>query len=998
MFFLFLFLIITFAGNVYAVSSSLNKGFLDLTNINFSEDGVINIKGEWELYDHILLKPKDFDKDKKPQIDYYFKSPGIINDFRQKEGYYGNGNGYFTYRSKIKINKNQIGKDLALKFPRISGTALKVWINDTLILQEGTPGKSKENMEPGWLPEIAEFNPQTTDLNILIQASNYYHYKSGLADEILLGTDDKIRNKRDIRLFFDILIMGSLLIVAIYHIFIYLFRPKNLSPLYFGLFSLIIALRISATGEAFLVEYFDLSYKTIYSLFLSYYLAVPVFCSFISSLYDDFSDKILKFSVITGVGFYLFSLAASTNMASYTLPFEIITILLALYCFYIIFLAVKKNKESSKLFLTAFLILFIFIFNDILYSNRIINTTYLFHIGLFIFIIFQSLVLSRNFLKAYSKVDKLSKELQRKNETLIKLDRFKDEFLADYAEKLKSPVGKIISNTKSIIHSNSNYQKNENKEKLYSIIKITQGLNYILNSFYDYLKIRKDNYEKNREIFEVKNLIKSIINLYQPFIISEEIKLITKDKLTNFKIKIDKNLLLQIYFNLLENITHYIDEGKIILGAKKTNNEIELQIEINSKNILFHSQINNLEKNKFHTNISDIRDTINLKLINLIGGNLEIKKESNKILNFKIILPENKFEDFSESKDEVNKEKNDIEQSEIKEKLILIVEYEASNTSFIKNILKKDNYSVEIMTKKEDIHNYLNDDTVLVIFNLFKIDNFVLELCAKIRDRFKSFELPILMIDSRSTPTDLMKGLEEGINDYIKKPFETSELKARMETLLTLKKRVAKSIKREQDFLRAQIKPHFLYNTLETIAYLCQKEPEWASELIINLANYLRYSFDFESLNNSIPIKNELELVDFYIKIQKARFPDKIEIEYNLKTNLDFNIPPLILQPLVENAIKHGILQEPEGGIVEITINKKNNYYNIFVKDNGIGMSEQQLLSLNNEDNKNDDKIHIGLDNINKRLKKLYNQELKIISSYGEGTTVKFKIPTNKLK
>lgn len=101
---------------------------------------------------------------------------------------------------------------------------------------------------------------------------------------------------------------------------------------------------------------------------------------------------------------------------------------------------------------------------------------------------------------------------------------------------------------------------------------------------------------------------------------------------------------------------------------------------------------------------------------------------------------------------------------------------------------------------------------------------------------------------SRSNPADLTKGFEVGINDFIKKPFEINELKARVRTLIILKEKVEESVKREQDFLRAQIKPHFIYNTLDTIAYLCHEDARQASDLVLKFASYLRYSFDFESL------------------------------------------------------------------------------------------------------------------------------------------------------
>lgn len=115
-------------------------------------------------------------------------------------------------------------------------------------------------------------------------------------------------------------------------------------------------------------------------------------------------------------------------------------------------------------------------------------------------------------------------------------------------------------------------------------------------------------------------------------------------------------------------------------------------------------------------------------------------------------------------------------------------------------------------------------------------------------------------------------------------------------------------------FLRSQIKPHFLYNALNSIAELCIDKPDKAEELTLDLSQVLRSSFDFKQLDSLTTLENELELVKAYINIEKARFRARLDVEYDVDANLDILIPPLIVQPLVENAIRHGLMSSLRGG------------------------------------------------------------------------------------
>jgi LytS/YehU family sensor histidine kinase len=191
-------------------------------------------------------------------------------------------------------------------------------------------------------------------------------------------------------------------------------------------------------------------------------------------------------------------------------------------------------------------------------------------------------------------------------------------------------------------------------------------------------------------------------------------------------------------------------------------------------------------------------------------------------------------------------------------------------------------------------------------------------------------------------------------------------------------------------FLRSQIKPHFLYNALNSIAALCNDEPHKAEELTLDLSKYLRSAFDFNQLDSLTTIENELELVKAYMNIEKARFGARLCVEYDVDANLDILIPPLILQPLVENAIRHGLMSNLRGGIVKISVKQgADSVVSFAVEDNGGGMSEIKREEILKPDVK---RKGIGLWNISQRLQLIYGKSIRIESVEGRGTKIFFDI------
>lgn len=194
----------------------------------------------------------------------------------------------------------------------------------------------------------------------------------------------------------------------------------------------------------------------------------------------------------------------------------------------------------------------------------------------------------------------------------------------------------------------------------------------------------------------------------------------------------------------------------------------------------------------------------------------------------------------------------------------------------------------------------------------------------------------------------------------------------------------------ETAFLNAQIKPHFIYNALNIIAEYCECDPREAEKLILSLTKYLRGTLDFENLGGLIPLKKELDLVRAYVLIEEARFED-IKVEFDLADPLpDIQLPPLTIQPLVENAVKHGLRKRENGGTIKVKAKAAGNSVLFSIEDDGAGIPEIKLSALLDTPKGS---ASIGLYNINTRLFRLYGKGLTIRSAAGAGTSVSFVIP-----
>lgn len=186
----------------------------------------------------------------------------------------------------------------------------------------------------------------------------------------------------------------------------------------------------------------------------------------------------------------------------------------------------------------------------------------------------------------------------------------------------------------------------------------------------------------------------------------------------------------------------------------------------------------------------------------------------------------------------------------------------------------------------------------------------------------------------------------------------------------------------------SQIQPHFLYNSLTSIAQLCEKNPSKAKKATIEFSEYLRRNMNSLKEQAPVPFESELKHLETYLSLEKMRFGDELNVEYDIETT-DFLIPSLTVQPLVENAVKHGVGMKEDGGTVTIATKEFDDRYEVIVSDDGVGFDTSK--------EPNDGRTHVGMENVRNRLKTMCNAVLNIESTVGKGTVATITIPKEEI-
>ena len=391
------------------------NGILDLRDWDFSQQGSIWLSGQWKFFwqQHLTpLKPVPPEILSKASL---ITVPGTWNGHEYKlKQLPGQGFASFTLRVLLPSDIPHLG----LKVLDMA-TAFEIYVEGKSVFSSGKPGETKETTIPRYGPGVAEIFPSFRTMDILVHVSNFDHWQGGIWEPILLGPLKELYHLREKRIFIDAFLSGSILIMGIYHLFLFWFRPRERSTLYFGLFCLTIAFRTITHGERYILTRIpDLSYTHLLTVvYLSFYACVPLFSLYTLSIFPkEVSKKIIDWICGTGILFSIFVILLPVRFFSATMPvFQGVTLVALGYGLFCLGKAIRLNRGDAGIFISGFFILILTIVNDILYTRQIIYTGHFVSFGLFVFILVQAILISRRFSRAFVTITQQQQALKSEN-------------------------------------------------------------------------------------------------------------------------------------------------------------------------------------------------------------------------------------------------------------------------------------------------------------------------------------------------------------------------------------------------------------------------------------------------------------------------------------------------------------------------------------------------------------------------------------------------------
>ncbi|KJS64814.1 MAG: hypothetical protein JL50_18185 [Peptococcaceae bacterium BICA1-7] len=986
--------------NIKVSSLSPREGVLDLAGWNPPEDGLLNLSGEWDFYwnrflSHNELKNSALEEDVKAVV------PAVWNKYRVN-GHNLPGYGYATYRITVVNAKTDM--PIAFRIPNMS-TAYRMYVNDSLVASNGVAGTDKEHFSPEYRPKTVQISPPSAQFDIIVQVSNFVYSRGGMWYSINMGTPEQIQNLNSRIVYRDIFLFSSFFIMGLYYLSIFLLRREDKSSLYFVFMCLVVMGRTIIHGDYAVYRLFPfIGYSAIVMTnYITLYWFPTTFALLLNQLFpEDVSRKAVRAAIAYSSAMTLVTLILPVHVFTrYTYFVLAVVILTALYILACTGIAFAKRRQDSFIVLSGALAIISGAAYDILCYYRVIshNVGELSSFGFFVFLFLQAFVLARRFSQAFRNVNALSSRL-------LEMDKLKDGFLANTSHELRTPLNGVLGIAEALLRG-SEGELNEGQRQGLSIIAVSsRRLANLVNDILDHSRLKHSDIKLNLKPLKIEGIIETTLNVFRQLNnpLKVQIQCGISDGLP--PVLADENRLAQIMYNLIGNAVKFTSQGYIRVTAKESGEMLEVCVEDTGQGIpeekfddifkSFEQVDNSLTRKHGGTGLGL---SITKHLVESHGGSIWIKSKVGKGTEFYFTLPVTREQ--PEEKDMVlpvyelaaaslERQEGNF-RTESTGAHILIVDDEILNLQSAAAILKTEGYSITAVDNGLAALEVINrhKDICLVILDVMMPEMSGYEVCRRIRQNKSHYDLPVLMLTAKTLTEDIVMGFESGANDYLPKPVEVEELLARVNTLVNLKISVDKAKAAEVAFLQAQIKPHFLYNVLNTISSFCDTDPKQAGELINDLANYLRQSFDFKNLDMFVPLDKELSLVSSYLQIEKARFGDELNVEFFIDHTIQIDIPPLSIQPLVENAIRHGLRKKEGGGTVTVTVRKCPEGVLVAVSDNGRGIPSDRLDRLLTTDNV----TGIGLRNIDSRLKKLYRGGLSIESEALKGTEISFTIP-----
>lgn len=998
------------SGQSYAVN-----GLLNLRDGNEGAGRTITLDGEWEFYPGVFLMSDGSDQ---APLEFSPQSIDVPSDWSTRLQPNGSSPyGFGSYRLRILVDSED--EVYSIYVPSIRSSS-QLYVNGRLIANSGHPAPNAKDYRAENIPYTATFTADDQGMiELVIQAANFNDSRGGgMIRSLKFGTNEDIYREKQYSMAAQQLTAAAMIIHAAY-LLVFFIIERNKFWLYFAVAILtFMFILLNSSEDKLLQQWLSISHAwsfklLVFGLIILFYSILQMVST---ELPEAWRAKVLRaygVAAIIGIGVGIW-LPTQNNEAMQYVIFLCAVPIIALFIVSVLRMAVSGIRKSLMQFL-AFLA----------FANHMVWWMVFLLTGIKVIfypfdLILGMLLLSYIWIKRYFVLYTEQKQLTVK---LEEVNRKKDEFLANTSHELRNPLHSMINISQVVLERERNAINDISVREMETVVKVGQRMSFMLNDLLDVARLKDSSLRLNIESVSLQPIISGVMDLIRFMTVGKPIVLTNRVPEHFPKVLADENRLIQILFNLLHNAVKFTHQGEVYVEAYTEKGLVFVIVADSGVGMdeptlqrVFepYEQANSINgyEGGFGLGLSICR-----QLVELHGGTITVESALAKGTRFTFTLsldgssemeaaPEISSKNASDSSQDLAAAAASLElydrkagisgslQLPVKDKpRILAVDDDALNLNVLGSILSHEDYSTVMVTNGvealELIHAQESQEWDLVIADIMMPGMSGYELTQKIRERYAVSELPVLLITARSRPEDIEKGFWAGANDYVTKPVDARELRARVRALTRLTSSTRERIRMEAAWLQAQIEPHFFLNTLNSIAALHTINSESMLELIEHFGDYLREKFKFQNVGELVPLNDELTLVRSYLFIEQTRFEDRLQVEWEIDRNIELlRIPPYSIQPLVENAIRHGLMKRAEGGTVRITLRKQGDIAEISVFDDGVGMDEEivsRLLEANAAGG-------IALRNVDLRLKRLYGVGLKIASTPGKGTTVSFVV------
>ena len=793
-----------------SLAAAASPSTLDLRNHSWGNGESYALDTHWDSYWQQLLTPESINESKlEPSL---FPLPEVWG----KNSHVENpppATGFVTHHLRVLVPEQQ--DDFYLYLPDMP-SAYQLWANGKLVASNGKVGRSEQEEHAGFIPQVANLQAPTGSIDLILQISNFHYREGGVWFSLKLTDESGRMALYQKPVVWAVFFAAVLISIGLFNLSMFATRRQEVTALYFALLCCLIGLRRLLIDERVIYQFDVLSWATLQRLeHLCFYLALPMFIGYFSSLYrKQVPEWATRVSWLLVAPFAAICLMFSAQIyTELNVSFQMLVLLALTFVIVCYLRALHQGAENTKSFGLGLLVLAITVVNDVLKANDYADTNNVVHFGVLAFVITQALSLQRRYLQSLNLVEDMSVQLEKRNEELLQLDEFKDEFLATTSHELRTPLQGISGLARLLKEDNSGTLTSDQKNKVELINNTAQRLGVLVNDILDFSSIKHGKLKLNIGVVDLNAMSDLVLSTLQPTLGNKEIRLNASVSPEARYVKADAFRLQQILFNLLGNAAKYTEQGEISFSAKAHDGLVTLSVSdtgvgipAEKRDSLFQPFEQAHVDGHFSASGTGLGLSISRQLVELHGGRLSLESEVHQGTTVTMQFPSEMFladvdtRENSEKAFEIglpNASSSRVDDSlppslsdtENGKYLVYLVDDEKINCELLASLLIGEGYRIEVFYDGLSLLKRLTEqqpDLILLDYMMPNMNG--VEVCRSLRQQFDHCELPVMMLTARHQVSDIVAAFGAGANDYLVKPYQDRELLARVTSQLSIRK------------------------------------------------------------------------------------------------------------------------------------------------------------------------------------------------------------------